>query len=95
MSKPERGDRAENDSLAEASEKLPLAVKLAFGFPAFPGIGMTVPIAVFMTKFYADSIGPLGREPRDGARPRPFCRSGNLKEETKWPKRSERARPSL
>ncbi len=57
MSKPERGDRAENDSLAEASEKLPLAVKLAFGFPAFPGIGMTVPIAVFMTKFYADSIG--------------------------------------
>jgi glycoside/pentoside/hexuronide:cation symporter, GPH family len=42
---------------SDASEKLPLAVKLAFGFPTFPGIAMALPIGIFMTKFYTDTVG--------------------------------------
>lgn len=42
-------------------EALPLATKLLFGAPSFAGAAMVIPIAVHMTKFYADVVlVPLG-----------------------------------
>ena len=43
------------------SEKLALGVKLVYGAPAFAGAALSIPIFVFMPKFYADDVGaPLG-----------------------------------
>jgi len=42
-------------------EALPLATKLLFGAPSFAGAAMVIPIAIHMTKFYADVVlVPLG-----------------------------------
>ncbi len=42
-------------------ERLPLGVKLAFGAPTFAGAAMAIPIAIHLTKFYADvMLVPLG-----------------------------------
>ena len=45
------------ESVATKSGKLSLSVKLAYGLPSFAGLGMEVPIGIFLTKFYADTIG--------------------------------------
>jgi GPH family glycoside/pentoside/hexuronide:cation symporter len=43
------------------SEKVPLWLKLAYGAPSFAGAALTIPIAIHMTKFYADVVVvPLG-----------------------------------
>ena len=44
-----------------ASERVPLWLKLAYGAPSFAGAALTIPIAIHMTKFYADVVlVPLG-----------------------------------
>ena len=64
MAKSQPGSQLDADKLtfdrgpgAPPSASLPLGVKLAYGFPTFPGLAMALPIGVFMTKFYADAIG--------------------------------------
>ncbi len=40
---------------------LPLAVKLAYGAPNFAGAGMAIPVAIYMSIFYSDTVlVPLG-----------------------------------
>lgn len=42
-------------------ERVPLGLKLVYGAPSFAGAAMTIPIAIHMTKFYADTVlVPLG-----------------------------------
>lgn len=51
-------DKAADDAASVSeSAKLPLSVKVAFGLPQLPGIGMALPIGIFMTKFYSDTVG--------------------------------------
>lgn len=46
---------------APLRQSLPLATKLVFGAPSFAGAAMVIPIAIHMTKFYADTVlVPLG-----------------------------------
>lgn len=46
---------------APLRQSLPLATKLLFGAPSFAGAAMVIPIAIHMTKFYADTVlVPLG-----------------------------------
>jgi GPH family glycoside/pentoside/hexuronide:cation symporter len=50
-----------NGRAASLRETLPLASKLLFGAPSFAGAAMVIPIAIHMTKFYADVVlVPLG-----------------------------------
>jgi len=37
--------------------RLPLGIKVAYGLPSIAGAAMAIPIAIHMTKFYADNIG--------------------------------------
>lgn len=47
--------------LARRSERVSLALALAYGAPSFAGAAMTIPIAIHMTKFYSDVVlAPLG-----------------------------------
>ena len=39
------------------AKRLPLGLKLAYGLPSFPGSAMAIPIGVYMTKFYSDTVG--------------------------------------
>ena len=39
------------------AKRLPLGLKLAYGLPCFPGSAMAIPIGVYMTKFYSDTVG--------------------------------------
>ena len=39
------------------ASRLPLDVKLAYGLPGLAGAAMAIPIAIHMTKFYADTVG--------------------------------------
>ena len=46
---------------AEVGEKLPMAIKLAYGMPNFAGAAMVIPIAIHMNIFYSDVVlVPLG-----------------------------------
>jgi GPH family glycoside/pentoside/hexuronide:cation symporter len=48
-------------SAMDAEEKLPIAVKLAYGAPGIAGAAMAIPIAIHLTIFYSDEIlVPLG-----------------------------------
>jgi len=45
----------------QAGERLPLDLKLAFGAPTFASAALAIPVAIHMTKFYADVVQvPLG-----------------------------------
>ncbi len=45
----------------QASERLPIGIKLAFGAPSFAGAAMAIPLAIHLTIFYSDVIlVPLG-----------------------------------
>jgi len=47
--------------LETRDERVPFGLKLAYGAPSFAGAAMTIPIAIHMTKFYADTVlVPLG-----------------------------------
>ena len=55
---PGRPEERADASLEErADARLPLSLKLAYGMPNFAGFAMTVPIGIYMTKFYSDTIG--------------------------------------
>ena len=46
---------------AEVGEKLPMAIKLAYGMPNFAGAAMVIPIGIHMNIFYSDVVlVPLG-----------------------------------
>ena len=50
-------ERSTEESKQRLPESLTLGVKLAYGLPGFAGAAMGLPIAVYMTKFYADTVG--------------------------------------
>jgi GPH family glycoside/pentoside/hexuronide:cation symporter len=49
------------DAMQSVSDRLPVSLKLAYGFPSFPGGAMGLTVVVFMPAFYSDVIlAPLG-----------------------------------
>jgi glycoside/pentoside/hexuronide:cation symporter, GPH family len=58
---PEHGLGTLSRRTVHAEERLTLGIKLAYGAPTFAGAAMAIPIAIHMTKFYADVVlVPLG-----------------------------------